>query len=217
MNKVELQLKELRLHGMTQCWQSLVETRRHHELTMEEGLELLLQAELQQRTNNRFERLRKTARFRYQASIEEIVFDTSRGLDKSQVSQLVTGEYITKGEPILITGATGCGKSFLASALGHHACAQGYKVAYYNVQKLLIKTKMARVDGTIYKLFEQLAKTDLLVMDDFGLTHLEKQQQLDLMEIIEDRHARKATIIANKLPVSSWYNIIGEETIADAI
>jgi DNA replication protein DnaC len=90
-------------------------------------------------------------------------------------------------------------------------------VAYYNVQKLLIKTKMARVDGTIYKLFEQLAKTDLLVMDDFGLTHLEKQQQMDLMEIIEDRHARKATIIASQLPVSSWYNIIGEETIADAI
>ena len=215
--KLATQLKELRLHGMTQCWQSLVETRRHHELTMEEGLELLLQAELQQRTNNRFERLRKTARFRYQASIEEIVFDTSRGLDKSQVSQLVTGEYITKGEPVLITGATGCGKSFLASALGHHACSQGHKVAYYNVQKLLIKTKMARVDGTIYKLFEQLAKTDLLVMDDFGLTHLEKQQQLDLMEIIEDRHARKATIIASQLPVSSWYNIIGEETIADAI
>ncbi|HSV88176.1 MAG TPA: IS21-like element helper ATPase IstB [Bacteroidales bacterium] len=217
MNKLATQLKELRLQGMHQCWQSLVETRSHHELPLAEGLEILLQAELQQRTNNRFERLRKTARFRYQASIEEIVFDTSRGLDKSQVSQLITGEYITKGEPVLITGATGCGKSFLASALGHHACAQGHKVAYYNVQKLLIKTKMARVDGTIYKLFDQLAKTDLLVMDDFGLTHLEKQQQLDLMEIIEDRHARKATIIASQLPVSSWYNIIGEETIADAI
>jgi len=215
--KVLTQLKELRLHGMQQCWQSLVETRRHHELQLAEGLEILLQAEMQQRTNNRFERLRKTARFRYQASIEEIVFDTSRGLDKSQVSQLITGEYISKGEPVLITGATGCGKSFLASALGHYACAQGHKVAYYNVQKLLIKIKMARVDGTIYKLFEQLAKTDLLVMDDFGLTHLEKQQQLDLMEIIEDRHARKATIIASQLPVSSWYNIIGEETIADAI
>jgi DNA replication protein DnaC len=217
MMKVQKQLTELRLHGMQQCWQSLVETRRHHELQLAEGLEILLQAELQQRTNNRFERLRKTARFRYQASVEEIVFDTSRGLDKSQVSQLIAGEYITKGEPVLITGATGCGKSFLASALGHHACAQGYKVVYYNVQKLLIKTKMARVDGTIYKLFEQLAKTDLLVMDDFGLTPLEKQQQLDLMEIIEDRHARKATIIASQLPVANWYNIIGEETIADAI
>jgi DNA replication protein DnaC len=217
MNKLETQLKELRLHGMGQCWQSLVETRRHHELSLNEGLELLLQAEQQQRTNSRFERLRKNARFRYQASIEEVVFDTSRGLDKSQVSQLITGDYIDKGESVLVTGATGCGKSFLASALGHHACSQGHKVAYHNVQKLLIKTKMARIDGTIYKFFEQLAKTDLLIMDDFGLTRLEKQQQMDMMEIIEDRHGRKATIIASQLPVSNWYNVIGEETIADAI
>ena len=217
MNKLETQLKELRLHGMGQYWQSLVETRRHHELNLVEGLELLLQAERQQRTNNRFERLRKNARFRYQASIEEIVFDTSRGLNKSQISQLVTGDYIDKGESVLITGATGCGKSFLASALGHHACSQGHKVAYYNVQKLLIKTKMARIDGSIYKLFEQLSKTSLLIMDDFGLTHFEKQQQMDMMEIIEDRHGRKATIIASQLPVSNWYNIFGEETIADAI
>ena len=217
MIKLESQLKELRLHGMGQCWQSLVETRRHHELSLDEGLELLLQSEHQHRINSRFERLRKNARFRYQASIEEVVFDTSRGLDKSQVSQLLTGDYINKGESVLITGATGCGKSFLASALGHHACSQGYKVAYHNVQKLLIKTKMARIDGTIYKFFEQLSKTDLLIMDDFGLTHLEKQQQLDMMEIIEDRHGRKATIIASQLPVSNWYNIIGEETSADAI
>ena len=215
--QIETQMAQLRLHGMGRNWKAMLETHRHNELSLEDGLEILLQSEILDRENRRFDRLQKSARFRYQASIEEIVFDTSRGLDKSQVSQLITGEYITKGEPVLITGATGCGKSFLASALGHHACAQGHKVTYYNVQKLLIKTKMARLDGTIYKLFEQLAKTDLLVMDDFGLTHLEKQQQMDLMEIIEDRHARKATIIASQLPVSSWYNIIGEETIADAI
>jgi DNA replication protein DnaC len=217
MIQIETQLKELRLHAMYQCWQSLVETRKHHELTLSEGLGLLLQAEQQQRINNRSERLRKNARFRYQASIEEILFDNARGLDRSLVSELAMGEYINKGESILVTGATGCGKSFFASAMGHQACAQGYKVAYFNVQKLLIKTKMARLDGTIYKYFEQLSKTDLLILDDFGLTHLEKQQQIDLMELIEDRHARKATIIASQLPVSSWYEIIGEETIADAI
>lgn len=217
MDKLQQQFKTLRLHGMYRCWQSFVETRRHHELDFSEGLEILLQAEEEHRKNNRFERLRKTARFRYQASAEEIIFDSSRGLDKAQISQLITGEYIDKGESVLITGATGCGKSFLASALGHHACSQGYKVAYYNLQKLLIKTKMARIDGSVYKLFEQFSKTDLLILDDFGLTHLEKQQHMDLMEIIEDRHARKATIIASQLPVASWYAIIGEETIADAI
>jgi DNA replication protein DnaC len=116
-----------------------------------------------------------------------------------------------------ITGSTGCGKSFLASALGHQACAQGHKVAYYNVQKLLLKTKISRIEGTILKFFEFISKTDLLILDDFGLTHLEQQQQLDLMEMIEDRHGTSSTIIASQLPVSSWYDVIGEETIADAI
>jgi DNA replication protein DnaC len=215
--QLETQFTELRLQGMKQCWESLIETRKHHELSLTEGLEMLLQAEHQQPRNNRFERLRKKARFRYQASFEEISFESSRGVDKSQLTHLATNDYIKNGEAILITGATGCGKSFLASALGHQACAGGYKTAYFNLQKLLIKTKMTRIEGTIHKYFEGLAKTDLLILDDFGLTHLEKQQQMDLMEIIEDRHARKATIIASQLPVASWYEIIGEETIADAI
>ena len=118
---------------------------------------------------------------------------------------------------MLISGATGCGKSFLASALGHQACAQGYRVAYYNVQKLLLRSKMSRLDGTIYKFMEKLSKTDLLILDDFGLTHLEQQQRLDMMEIIEDRHGKASTVIASQLPVASWYDVIGEDTIADAI
>ena len=217
MNLLDTQFKQLRLNGMSKYWSSLTETRKHHELSLTEGLELLLQAEEQYRTNNRFERLRKTAKFRYQASIEEIKTDPSRGIDKTVIADLSAGEYISKGESVLITGATGCGKSFLASALGHQACAQGYKVAYFNTQKLMIKTKMARIDGTIYKFFEKLSKVNLLIMDDFGLSHLEKQQQIDMMEIIEDRHAKNSTIIASQLPVSNWYDIIGEETIADAI
>jgi len=202
---------------MSRTWQALLETRRQHELSLSEGLELLLQAEEQERTNSRFERLRKNARFRYQASVEELTMDASRGMDKSLISALATGEYLSKGESVLITGATGCGKSFLVSALGHQACAQGYKVAYYNMQKLLLKTKISRIEGTIVKFFENLAKADLLILDDFGLSHLEQQQQLDLMEMIEDRHGKSSTMIASQLPVASWYDIIGEETIADAI
>ena len=127
MMKLESQFKELRLHGMAQSWQALTETRRHHELSLAEGLEILLQNESQHRQNNRFERLRRNAKFRYHASVEEIVYDGARGLDKSHIGDLTTGEYISKGEAVLITGATGCGKSFLASALGHQACSQGFK------------------------------------------------------------------------------------------
>lgn len=217
MNQIETQLNKLRLNGMSRSWQALLETRRSHELSLAEGLELLLQAEEQERTDKRFERLQKSAGFRYQASIEELKLDASRGLDKSLISQLATGDYLSKGESVLISGATGCGKSFLASALGHHACAQGYKVAYFNVQKLLLRIKMSRLDGTIYKFFEKISKMNLLILDDFGLTHLEQQQRMDLMEMIEDRHGRTSTIIASQLPVASWYDVIGEETIADAI
>ena len=217
MMQIETQLSHLRLHGMGRTWQALTETRRQHELNLIEGLELLLQAEQQERSNNRFERLRKTAKFRYQASIEELKLDASRGIDKGLITTLATGDYLSKGESILITGATGCGKSFLASALGHQACAQGYKVAYHNVQKLLLRTKIARIEGTIFKFFESISKADLLILDDFGLTHLEQQQQMDLMEMIEDRHAKASTIIVSQLPVANWYDVIGEETIADAI
>lgn len=217
MMQIESQLTRLRLHGMSRSWQALLETRKSHELSLSEGLTLLLQAEEEDRANRRFEQLKKNARFRYQASVEELRLEAARGLDKGLVLSLATGEYLAKAESVLISGATGCGKSFLASALGHQACAQGYKVAYYNVQKLLLRTKMARLDGTIYKFLERLSKTDLLILDDFGLTHLEQQQRLDLMEIIEDRHAKASTIIASQLPVASWYDVIGEETIADAI
>jgi len=217
MMQIETQFGQLRLHGMNRSWKALLETRRQSELSLEEGLEILLQAEVQDRENRRFDRLQKNARFRYQASVEEIRYDASRGIDKSIIARLATGQYLDKGESVLITGATGCGKSFIASALGHQACAQGYKVAYFNTQKLLMKTKMARAEGTIFKLFEGLSKTNLLILDDFGLTHLQQQQQLDLMEIIEDRHAKSSTIIASQLPVSNWFDVIGEETIADAI
>ena len=217
MKTIENQFKQLRLLGMYVSWNALRETRQHHELSLSEGLELLLHAEQEDRNNRRFERLKRSAKFRYSATIEEFNFEASRGLNKSQITELAMGNYLSKGESILITGATGCGKSFVASALGHRACSQGFKVLYYNIQKLLIQTKMARIDGSIFKLFDKIAKAGLLILDDFGLAHLDKQQQMDLMEIIEDRHSKSSTIIASQLPVAKWYEIIVEATIADAI
>lgn len=213
---IETQLRDLRLHGMIRSWQALNETRRLHELTFSEGIELLLQAEADDRDGKRFERLQQNANFRYRASIEELNMDAKRGLDKAAVGIFATGEYIPKGEAILVCGSTGTGKSFLVSALGHQACTQGYRVAYFNVQKLLLKTKMSRIDGSVYKFFEKISKADLLILDDFGLTHLEQQQRMDMLEIIEDRHAKKATIIASQLPVEKWWDIFGDSTLADA-
>ena len=217
MNTVENQLSKLRLKGMHSRWEAMLETRQHHELSLSDGLEILLQAEAEDRGQRRFERLTKSAKFRYQATIEELNINASRGINSSQITELATGAFLEAGESILITGATGCGKSFLSSALGHHACARGKKVLYFNTQKLLMETKMARIDGSFLKFFARLAKTHLLILDDFGLTHLDHQQRIDLMEIIEDRHGKSSTIIASQLPVSSWYDIIGDGSIADAI
>lgn len=217
MEQIKTELMRLKLSGMTGCIKTLEETRRVYELSLVDGLKLLIQSEKDQRDSNRYARLVKHAAFRYQASIEELSFEASRGVEQTKVLGLATGEYIRKGEAVLITGAAGCGKSFLASALGMQACRQGFSVAYYNMQKLLLRLKVARAEGTIIRFFEKIAKTDLLLLDDFGLAPLEKQQQLDFMEIIEDRHARRATIIASQLPVGSWFDVFSDETVADSV
>jgi len=217
MKQIETKLKQLRLKGMLRSWEAMSETRRIHELAFSDGLEMLLQAEEDERSNNRFDRLLKNARFRYQSSLEELNYDPTRGLDKSMVTELATCQYIAKGESLVITGATGCGKSFLASALGHQACSHGFSVVYFNSQKFMMRIKMSRVEGSILKFFDKIAKTSLFILDDFGLTNMEQQQQFDLMEIIEDRHGKKSTIIASQIPIASWYDIISEATIADAI
>jgi DNA replication protein DnaC len=217
MEEIKSRLVSLRLPGMAQQWQTLVEMRRTGELSLSDGMHLLLQAEADKRHENRYARLIKNAGFRYRASLEEVNADPIRGIDKTLIDRLATGEYIKGGQTILITGASGVGKSFLASAFGHRACQQGYTVSYHNMQKLLLQLKMARLDGSIIKLFDRWAKTNLMIIDDFGLTALQGQQQTDFLEIIEDRHAKQATIIASQMPVASWFDVIGDAVIADAI
>lgn len=217
MEQIEQKLRNLRLAGMARGWQSLGETRQIHELSFGEGLEILIQREEEERKNNRFNRMIKGARFRYQASLEELSYEPSRGLNKSLIASLSTCQYIKKGESVLITGATGCGKSYLASALGHQACLHGHSVIYSNTQKFMLRTKMARSEGSILKYFDKIAKASLLILDDFGLTKMDQQQQFDLMEVIEDRHGKSSTIIVSQLPPASWFDVISETTIADAI
>jgi len=215
--KIQELMQTLRLQGMHQMYSQWNETPQQSNLTLKEGLELLLKAELQNKEHRKKERLTKQAGFRYTAYPEEIIYNASRGLDKDQILSLTDGQYIKEGKTILISGQTGSGKSFIASALGHQACVQGYKTAYFNMQKLSAQLKLSRVDGSSVKFFDRLAKKDLLVIDDFGLTVLDQQQRLDLMEIIEDRHRRKATIIVSQLSYAAWYEAIGDQTIADAI
>lgn len=217
MEEQKTKLQALRLSGMAGCLQTLYETRKIHELSLLDGLQMLIQAESDLRWNNRYNRLLKNANFRYSASLEQIDATGQRGIDPGMLSTLAVGNYIRNGESILITGATGVGKSMLATALGHQACRQGYSVLYYNTQKLLPMLKVARLEGVLIKRLEKLAKTDLLILDDFGLTTLDGQQQNDIMEIIEDRHARKSTIMVSQLPVKAWFDVFPEKTIADAL
>lgn len=217
MDEISKELQKLKLSGMARLWSSLGETRQLDKLTLIDGLMLLLQAEQDNRRANRNGRLIKEADFRYSATLEQIQPATQRGIDPGMLAVLPTGNYIQNGESILITGAAGVGKSYLATALGNKACYQGHKVMYFSMQKLLTKLRLARMDGTIVKMLLKIQRTDLLIIDDFGMKALEAAQQNDFMEIIEDRHARKATIIASQLPVSKWYDVIGNEVIADAI
>ena len=218
MDEITSAIKNLRLPGMERCWQSLIETRRVDGMSLRDGLQLMLQAESEQRRESRNSRLLKAAGFRYQATIMETRFDASRGLDKNRVMELATCAYIKRGVPVIITGAAGTGKSWLATALGHQACLLGFKVRYYNVLKLFEQITMARMEGTIARFFNRIAETDLLIIDDFGIRSLDKQQMLDFLELMEDRHARKSTVIASQLPVANWYDMMkSNSTAADAI
>lgn len=185
--------------------------------TNDELVAYLVQCEWDDRHNRRIERLTKSARFRYTAVMEAIDYRPSRQLDKNLVRRLGSCGFIQKRENILITGSTGVGKSYLASAIGHQACSKGSKTMYFNTAKLFTMLKTSKADGSYPKQINKLEKQDLLILDDFGLKPLDNINRHALMEIIEDRHGKKSTIIASQLPVSKWHDIIGEKTLADAI
>lgn len=218
MEKILSDLRQMRLPGMAQTWQNLMETRQVSSLNAPDCMRLVIQGELDMRKANRNGRLLRGARFRYQVSVDELAYDAARGLDRPLVTQLCGGEYLRRGIPVIITGATGTGKSWLASALGNHACVAGFKTRYWSILKLMEDLAIARAERQTKKFFERIAAYDLVIIDDFGIKKLNNEQILDLMEIIEDRHGRKSIMIVSQIPVSDWYDCLETNTTAaDAI
>jgi DNA replication protein DnaC len=208
-------MTQMRLLGMKQAFDTLLET--HQQLTTDQTLAMLIDAEWEYRTTSRTQRYIKQAAFRYQASVEHIRFDPQRNLDKNQILRLAECSFLKKAENVLITGLTGAGKSYLACAMGHQACVKGHRVSYHNTQKLFAQLRMSKADQSYLKMIKTIEKADVLILDDFGLEPLDQENRMMLLEVMEDRHGRKSTIIASQLPVAKWYDIIGENTIADAI
>ena len=210
-------MQKMRLNGMKRAYESSFETRNQDTFTNDEFIAWLIESEDNGRNNSRTERLLKNAKFHYQASLEEICYTGDRNIDRNLLSRLSDCSFIDRNENILITGCTGTGKSFLATALGHQSCIKGYKVLYYNLGKLFQKLMMAKADGSYIKELNKIESHDLLIIDDLGLQAINNEKQMILMDLIEDRNQKRATIFCSQLPVKNWYNLIEEKTIADAI
>lgn len=210
-------MKTMKLHGMVRAFRTSLESGNTDKWTADELLSMLIDSEWDERYNRKLNRNVKNARFRYKAAVEQINFDTTRDLNKNYILRLADCEFIDKKENVLITGSTGIGKSYIASALGHQACSLGYKVLYEHTSKLFARLKMGKADGTYLKEVTKMEKQELLIIDDFGIQPLDQQSRTILMEIIEDRHGKRSTIFTSQVPVNKWHEVIGEQTIADAI
>lgn len=210
-------MKTMKLHGMVRAFRTSLESGQADKYTADEMVSMLVDSEWDERYNRKLNRNVKNARFRYKAAVEQINFDAPREINKNHVLRLADCEFVEKKENVIITGSTGIGKSYIASALGHQACSLGYKVLYEHTSKLFARLKMGKADGTYLKEITKMEKQELLIIDDFGIQPLDQQSRTILMEIIEDRHGKRSTMLTSQVPVNKWFEVIGEQTIADAI
>lgn len=211
------QLHMLKLKGMAQEYQALTNLPVQDRPGMEMAIAKLVEAERQHRENQKTAMYLKTSKLRYNANIEDIECSAARNLTKDQLAEISDCSFIRRAENLLITGQTGCGKSYLACALGRQACYLGFRTEYLNMNKFIEKIALAKMDGTFLKLVTHLEKNDLIILDDFGLQPMDVNSRLALLQILEERYDRKSMIIVSQLPIKKWYDYIAEPTLADAI
>lgn len=210
-------LRQLNCHGMHAALEDQLQQADMSALSFDERLGLMIDREWWLRDNRRLKTRLQSANFKERACIEDIEYDPSRGLSRSVMQKLSTCQWVRNHENILLTGATGTGKSFIACALGHKACMEGFTARYIRLPKFLQDMTTARGDGQYAKLLKQLSKIDVLILDDWGISPLEDSDRRDLLEIFDDRHKSSSTIITSQLPLKHWHESIGNSTIADAI
>jgi DNA replication protein DnaC len=208
----------MKLRGMAAAFQKAQETGlRRSGTTPDEFIGLLVDAEWEERQNRRLRRFVRKAKFRYQAGFEELDFTLKRNLDKDMVMRLSDSSWVQKAKNVIITGATGVGKSFLASALGYQACLDNFKTLYFNCLKLFSQLKRSQADHSYEREIRRIQRSELVILDDFGLQPLDSKDRMSLLEILEDRHGKCSTVVVTQIPVSKWHDVIGDSTVADAI
>jgi len=210
-------LTDMRLYAMAAAFAEYLDAPRNDGLSFGARFALFVDRQWVARQEKRLERRLKTAKLREQACIADIDYRQPRGLDREVVEQLASCNWVRQHQNLILTGATGVGKTWLSCAFSHRACMDGFSARYFRVPRLLHDLSIARADGSYAKLLEKLARIQLLILDDWGLTTLGAQQRRDILEILEDRYQRRSTIITSQLPVKTWHDYIGEPTLADAI
>jgi len=211
-------LRQLKLGGMANALQLQLEQVGTYEgLAFTERLALLVEQETLTREQRKQQRLIRQARFKLSACVTDIDYQHRRNLKKATIASLAQGDWINRGQNLLITGPCGSGKTYLACALGHNACRQGDSVRYYRLSRLLLELTQSKADGSYHKELRKLARTQVLIVDDWGLEKLPAAHRNDLLEIMDDRHGQASTIVVSQLPTDQWYASIGDNTLADAI
>jgi DNA replication protein DnaC len=210
-------MKSMKLLGMASSYEGVISLPLNQQADKHEMIAAMIDAEQQHRSKKKMDMYIRLSKLRYRATIQDIYCSEKRNLSKSQLMSLTDGSYIDRSENVLITGSTGCGKSYLGCALVHQACVLGYRALYFNLNRLTEQIALAKADGTIIKWLNRIKRAKLIILDDFGLQPMTHQVKLILLQILEDRYENGSTIISSQLPVANWHDYLNEPTIADAI